>query len=523
MEEEKKHSLVKNILFILLILGLMAASVWVFIRCTPDGVGLVSDSVNYINGARSIVQGHGYYRESGGGTLKPITNFPPLYSMILAIPIRYGMDGFRAAWLISLIFFTLNTAAVCVLVFVGSGSHGVAILTGILFLMLRPYLNFQFYAMSEPVFFFFTFLALILCITAYRSESFIVWVLCGIACGCAFLTRYIGGVTLCAVFGMIIVFVKKKKGTSLLGLLLGGIPLIAAWLIRNRIATGSASNRNMLVHWISVDELKHGALIFWRWLYPDRYGAFETPTAWMWYGMIGASAMLLVIVIVMMIIGFVENKKLSAFAAACWTGCLYILGYFACVVLTISLFDASVNVEERIVFPAFMIGLILFMTAAGKIMKTRAWILAAPLLAFAVFLGIVFTDDTIHHVSQMGDGGYGWGWPGWAESPGMNLIRDLPENTIIYTNQPEAVSLWAGRGAFALIDPIDPSSEQKREGYDEALEEIRRQVQEENAVLVFFGIESWLDKEQGNWVNTLCDGLPVIYQDTSEWIIGELK
>ena len=45
------------IIFLILSALLVAASCYIFIQCTPYGVGLVSDSVNYINGARSIAAG----------------------------------------------------------------------------------------------------------------------------------------------------------------------------------------------------------------------------------------------------------------------------------------------------------------------------------------------------------------------------------------------------------------------------------------------------------------------------------
>ena len=66
-EQSMRHSdKPAKIIFAVLFVLLLAASVYIFIQCTPYGVGLVSDSVNYINGAQSIANGKGYYRASGG-------------------------------------------------------------------------------------------------------------------------------------------------------------------------------------------------------------------------------------------------------------------------------------------------------------------------------------------------------------------------------------------------------------------------------------------------------------------------
>ncbi len=56
-------------------------------------------------------------------------------------------------------------------------------------------------------------------------------------------------------------------------------------------------------------------------------------------------------------------------------------------------------------------------------------------------------------VPRFAEDGYGWAWSGWEDSPAMNIIRMLPAEQAIYSNQPEAVSLWAGRGSYALLGP----------------------------------------------------------------------
>jgi hypothetical protein len=51
---------------------------------TRWGVGLRGDSYAYISGARNLAAGLGYSRISGGGEVRPITHFPPLFSLLLA-------------------------------------------------------------------------------------------------------------------------------------------------------------------------------------------------------------------------------------------------------------------------------------------------------------------------------------------------------------------------------------------------------------------------------------------------------
>ena len=516
----RKNEKLGNAVFVILFLLLIAESAYIFVRCTPYGVGLVSDSVNYINGARSISEGNGYYRQGGAGELKAITNFPPLYSIFLSVPLFFGMNWQLAVWWVSLIFFVLNTVLVIRMVWLASGSRWAGLLGAVLLLTMRPYLYYQFYAMSEPVYYFCTFLAFICMLRGYQSGKFLWWLGCGIACGGAFLARYIGIVSLCAIFGAILVFCKGKRGRAFGGLFCGSLPLIAAWLVRNALATGNTSNRQILTHWVMADDLKHGVVILWRWLLPSRYGNLESPVNWMVWGTAGVFAAAVIFCVVMMIITARRKKPFSPAPVCIWTWLLFIVGYNLFVILTISLFDASVNIEERILFPAFMIFCLILPVLFGWMLSRKDYLLSLIPLALTVFFAVVFLSDTLPHLDEMAERGYGWGWEGWNTSPAMMIIRELPEDKIIYSNQIEAVNLWAGRGAYALLDPIDPSSEQVREGYQDTLNEIRRQVNDGEAVLVFFNVRSWVGSGD-NWVTQLVEGLPFIYRDTSEWVVGK--
>ncbi len=515
----RKPGKAPTVIFLILCALLIAASCYIFVRSTPYGVGLISDSFNYINGARSIAEGNGYYRESGGNTLKPITNFPPLYSIVLSLPLRFGMDWLSAVWWVSLIFFALNTALIISLIALAGGSRWAGLFGAAMFLCMRPYLYYQFYAMSEPVYYACTLLAFIFMLKGFRKSHFGWWFACGLACGGAFLARYIGIVSLCAIFGAVLIFLRSRRVQAFAGLFGGSLPLAAAWLVRNALATGNASNRQILSHWVTVDDLLHGIVIFWRWIWPARYENIKTPATWMVWGTAGFFAAAVIFCIVLMIISAKHPKPFSPTIVSLWTWLLFIVGYLMFVILTISLFDASVNIEERILFPAFMIFWMILPALFGWLIDSHEYLPAILPLAALVFFSVVFAQDTQERLPEMAERGYGWGWESWQNSPAMEIIRELPEDKVVYSNQIEAVSLWGGRGAYALLDPIDPSSEQMREGYQDTLNEIRRQVRDGEAIMVFFGIRDWIDED--NWVMQICEDLPFIYKDESEWVIGK--
>ncbi len=83
-------------IFLIILAALSLVGMLALWRSTPYGLGLVNDSATYVEGATSLLAGKGYVRVSGGGEIKPITHFPPLFSLI-AGRIGFGWSGF-ASW-----------------------------------------------------------------------------------------------------------------------------------------------------------------------------------------------------------------------------------------------------------------------------------------------------------------------------------------------------------------------------------------------------------------------------------------
>ena len=512
-------------LFWILMLLILILAGFIFIRTTPSGVGMVSDSVNYINGARFIARGEGYYRESGGGTLKPITNFPPLYSILLSVPILFGIDEISAVWVFSFVFYVLNVMLTGLLIRRITGSSWLGLAASVLFTCSKPFLYFQVFAMSEPLFFFCMLLVFYLLAVGMESDDGFIWFLCGLFSGAAFLTRYVGAVSLAAVL-VVLLFLSPpavRKWKAALQVLAGALPLMAAWLIRNYLVSGNISNREALVHPLSVEDFKTGVLIFWRWFYPERYQTVENPVSWMQWGLILAGVLGILFLVLVWLNSVRKKHDYSIAVRMIWTFVIYIFGYLLMVYLTISYLDASVNIEERILYPCFLVLLLIFFSVAGLFIRRKYWILGTGMAVIYVFMIFSFSQDLLRFIPRFGEEGYGWAWKGWEDSPAMNLVRELPGDTVIYSNQPEAISLIAGRGSYALLDPIDPSSDSERPGYEETMQEIRRQVLDGESVLVFFGISAWIEPGQENWITELCEGLPYMYQDTSEWVLGKIE
>ena len=68
----------------------------------------------------------------------------------------------------------------------------------------------------------------------------------------------------------------------------------------------------------------------------------------------------------------------------------------------------------------------------------------------------------------------------------MAFLRGLTPGVMIYTNQPTAVYLYTGRGAYVLPDRFDPVTTEKRPGFDQGVTQMQDQIKAGQAVLALF-------------------------------------
>jgi len=353
-----------------LTLGLLAViGTFLTLTATPEGLGLSDDSIAYIAGARSLLAGDGY-REAWLESNQPVTHFPPAFSGTLALTGLTGLDPLRGARFVNALLFGLNAALLGLLGWRMTKSSMAGIVLAALFIVNDSLLRVHAVAMSEPLFLFFSLLAF-LCFDLYfppRSDDFsrltnkfvTTWVavaVAGLLTSLAYLTRY-SGLALVATFVVSLILLQdtwKKRITSTLIYLASFAPLVIAWSIRNRIEAGNATNRSLAWHPVTAETLEQGLRTFSEFLIPVeewRRPLFKTPEIFM--------AVIAVISIV--VLSWIMFNGLMRFFKPStpmpevigFTNGLYIFGYMASVLFSISLFDASTPLKVRILAPVYL-------------------------------------------------------------------------------------------------------------------------------------------------------------------------
>jgi len=521
------------------------------LTATPEGLGLSDDSIAYLAGARSLLAGEGY-RAAWLESNKPVTHFPPAFSATLALIGLVGINPINGARLVNAALFGVNAALLGLLGWRATKSAIAGIVLSVLFLVNDSLLRVHAVAMSEPLFLFFSllsFLSFDFALTprsddfshptprsddfsrpAKTTEVVTTWlILTGIIASLAYLTRY-SGLALVATFVVALILLNdtwKKRFVSVSIFLASFMPLVLAWSIRNRLVAGNATNRTTIWHPITGNKFDQGLRTFSEFLVPVeewRRELFKTPEIFT----------AIIFVILLTILSWIMVNGLRRFFKPStpmpeiigFTNGLYIFGYLASTLFSISLFDASTPLKVRILAPVYL-PLMLLLVHAGKWMwsligkrspkfpdfgqsqetlqSVKTIFSRVIVLGSALFLfGISIVGQT-RTVTELSKGGQGFASFKWYDSEVMDYLKTL-DGLAIYTNEPGAVYLYTGRGCRVLPERVDPVTGLAWDNFDEGVAFVRNDVRSGYAVLVLFDVDS----EDAADYELLTDGLYLI-------------
>jgi hypothetical protein len=511
------------ILFWGLLIALLGGGIGALMYATPYGPGLINDSVVYIGGAENILSGHGYSRTSGGGEIKPLTINAPLYSYTLAGIAKNGVDLIQAGKVESLICFALNGLLTALLALRLTGSRGWTLVSVVLVITSESVLRAHTFALSEPLFISGMLATLLVLSYAVERKEWYFPAATGILVSLTYLTRYIGfsllgtGVVALFVFSRTWKERLVKLGWLLLFSLAGGI----LWGMRNLMVSGNAANRSLLFHPLTVDKLKEGTQSFLAFLFPNRFDPYPLAPAF-WDG--------LTILILFACIGLIfwlwkanaratETARGLQIKAAFLTALQAVL-YLAVLFISLTFFDASTALENRILVPSFICLILLFIYLLNCLwqfpLKWAPW--TAMLIAVVV---MVFTAyDGRRTILDLHADGQGYSSAYYRNSQTIDALKRMPQMEI-WTNRVPAVNILADRPAYALLAPIDPLTRLKRPNYDSSLQGIRQSVLDGKSALVVFEAKQVLeDPIEGIWLRDLTRDIPAIFESDDGMIFA---
>jgi len=176
---------------------------------------------------------------------------------------------------------------------------------------------------------------------------------------------------------------------------------------------------------------------------------------------------------------------------------IYIIGLF----LTRSLVVPRIDIIARTLFPAHVLVLLLMLIVLAdwidlaRIRSASPWVSRAILTVTIVFV-FVYVLRGLELIQNLKEDGQGYASEQWRESPLINAMNLLPDDTPIYTNHVEAIYFYTGRHPYRLpygCLPEDVLVEEyaqadcQEPAYLEWVQAMRQKLVEEQAVIVLFG------------------------------------
>ena len=107
----------------------------------------------------------------------------------------------------------------------------------------------------------------------------------------------------------------------------------------------------------------------------------------------------------------------------------------------------------------------------------------------------------------------GFADPGWQESHVINFIRQLDEDTLMYSNEIDAIYLLTGRKAYLIPVQWDPVKNLEQDDFEQLMEKMRSRLEEEQGYLITFSTlrrQSFFPSEK-----VLSEGLISVVQNSS--------
>ncbi len=480
---------------------------------TVWGAGATPDSATYISAARNLQQGYGlrvqsdihqsqqYYSTGqfsatepaasngpAGVIARPLTQYPPLFPILLAVPGLWGADPLSGArWLTSLLFAANILLVGGAILRYSRGPVWPAVVGALLVLTQPDLLTIHAMAWSEAAFILFA-LAGCLALAAYLdSGQRRLLVAAAAAVAAAGLTRYVGAV-LIVTSGVGILLLsslpfRRRIADGLLFAALAGLPL-ATWFLRNAALAGSFANREAVYHPLAWPALRQSLLTAAGWVAPFA-GAHPLR--------IGGAVLVLLalgvggslLALGRTVAGRRDHAPLLRFSVLLL---LFMGGYGLFLIFTISFYDAATPLDGRILSPVFVAGLILVLThlqQASSRGQVARWLglLGLPVAGVLICGYLV---QSVPQVSTANQVGINYTGREWRQSDTIHRVAGLPAAALIYSNAPDAIYLLTGRMANLLPPHANIYTQHANAYYTAQMDLIRVQAARQPVFLVYF-------------------------------------
>lgn len=463
-----------------------------------------SDTAEYIGSARSLLGGDGLGTYNASGEFAPLSLHPPLYPLALSFLGLFTSDLITAAGWLNVFLFGAVILAVGVITYRLSRSSWLAIILAASTLLAPGMLSAYTGIMSEPLHHTLMLAALLPLAVYLETDKPWPFALAAGFAGLAFGARYVGLSVPAAGALAILLFGQKRFGRRLLeaavfGLI--GILPVGLWKVTGLIQYGSAGGFPLDIN-----------MNLWQRLQPMRLFLVETIFGWLPLAGLaqpaaGYNQMRNILaacglgVVTLLVVLFWKVRRSSHHRAGVSTAVRFwgVFAVFTATYLLIYIFayvfgKPQPDLIERLLFPVYLGGLFTFFLSLW--VASRAWgsnrIIPVLALIIAVGYGISFLQADLAYARGMHADGDGYTSLAWMSSPTLALVRELPPDVPLVSNEFSVVHLLLERRTYGVTELVSntPLPVFTRFG-DSPTDDAERAFREDGAALIVFTSLRW--------------------------------
>jgi 4-amino-4-deoxy-L-arabinose transferase-like glycosyltransferase len=495
--------------FVVSLLLVSCLAVFAALYVEPGRAGGTWDSVVYVGTARSLARGLGFYMAHSLPPA-PLTNWPPLYPIVLAVPAYFSIDPAESArWINAFCW----GCSVFLAGFIGGAccgrSYGIGILAALSILLSPDILEVHSQVLSEPLF-----IALVLaCIAGLwmyvenRKIRYLIFT--AFAISAALVTRY-AGIFLLLGAGAILALNRRrfKPGKILrrnagLAFAIAILPSIA-WSVHNLFSNGRPlGGRRFIVHWLGLQRLRD---------------LFRTVTLWFAPPAVPPSLRFLILALLLAVgFGTLLAARKSQRQSRDMTFRMTLLLAEICVVfdllyllllfVTISFFDASTTLELRLLVPIFPVTVLLSASclALRREMFGRQSVGYRTLLIVALLILLSNAARFSARYRDIRANGVGFQTEQWRDEEIVNYVRSLPEDTALYSDNPALVYDATQRAPYPVPLRFDIQTTCANPQFEKEMKALADLGNRRNVIVILF---------ETNWLN---GPAPPLAELTGKW------
>jgi len=471
-----RTSALVGVAFLLAALSVVAA--------IPHGMGISPDSTQYLSASSNLLAGSGLRVHWWNQGSVPLTHFPPGFPFALAGLRRFSLAPESAALVVNLI----ALGAITVLAFalarrIAGGSVAAGIAAAFAVPLARDIQAVHAMVWSEALFIALGLAALLAIIRSIETNAWSPVIIAAVLAAMATMTRYVGLTVIGAGALSLVVIGAAPLGRRVLRsaafLLVSCLPL-GLFLLRNMQVGSSATNRDIAFHPPDPGHLRVAARTVYAWFIP-----ISGPD-WL-----EALLVLTVAVTLTVLVGTSRRTLrqtkplLGGRARQAGTVLLIYSGMYAVfLVLSITFADAQTTLNARLLSPLLPAALILLI--AGLVTRMTSVETRRPAVLASLALGVSAVVSLAGWISEARRDGLGYNSVTWQGSRLVAAVTSLPQNAVIYSNEPDAIEYLLGREVLGIPRQANPNSNLPQRDFPDRMRSVCEEARFRTVVYAHF-------------------------------------